>query len=120
MHSDMKVLIVEDEQKLADSLAHGLVVLGHTADVLYDGQKALDRLTLHAEEYDIVVLDLMLPLKSGEEVCRAVRGLGISIPILIDSSSQSPISNQKRPPPSKSNMPYIAGGFILNCRLSAV
>lgn len=79
----MKVLIVEDERKLADTLARGLELKGYVCDVLYDGQSALYRITIHYADYDIVILDLMLPHVSGSEICKTVRGLGITIPIIV-------------------------------------
>lgn len=79
----MKILIVDDEQKLADSLARGLTLKGFTADVLYDGDSAFKRISLHAIDYDLVILDLMLPIMSGTEITKTLRELDITIPILI-------------------------------------
>lgn len=79
----MKVLIVEDEQKLADALARGLKLKGYAVDTLYDGKSALTRISIHWKDYDIVILDLMLPYVSGTEICKSIRKSGIAIPILI-------------------------------------
>lgn len=79
----MKILIVEDEQKLAEALARGLGSKGYTVDVIMDGGEALERIMLHHEDCDFVVLDLMLPTVSGEAICKAVRDNGITVPILI-------------------------------------
>jgi DNA-binding response OmpR family regulator len=79
----MKVLVVEDEEKLADALSRGLQAKGYTADVIGDGEKALERIILYHEDYDIVVLDLMLPTTDGQTICREVRERNISIPIII-------------------------------------
>ena len=79
----MKILLAEDEIKLANALVRGFSTEGHTTDVVADGAKALTRISLHHNDYDIVVLDLMLPSLDGREICKRVRALGISIPILV-------------------------------------
>jgi DNA-binding response OmpR family regulator len=79
----MKVLVVEDEEKLAEALSRGLQAKGYTVDVIGDGEKALERIILYHEDYDIVVLDLMLPTTDGHTICREVRERKISIPIII-------------------------------------
>ncbi|QQG38389.1 MAG: response regulator transcription factor [Candidatus Kaiserbacteria bacterium] len=79
----MKVLLVEDEQKLAQALSKGLNLEGYTVDVIPDGKKALTRISLHRSDYDIIILDLMLPSMDGFEVCKEVRAMNITIPILV-------------------------------------
>lgn len=79
----MKVLIVEDEKKLADALAQGLTKKGYAVDVLGDGEKALTRISLHRKDYDLVILDLMLPGMDGQTLCKKVREMEITVPILI-------------------------------------
>ena len=79
----MKILLVEDEQKLADALKHGLELGGYTVDIVADGKKALNRISLHRDDYDIVILDLMLPSMDGHEVCKQIRASNITVPILI-------------------------------------
>jgi len=79
----MKILLVEDEQKLAEALAKGLAHEGYTADIINDGKKALTRISLHRNDYDLMILDLMLPSMDGLEICRQVREMNITIPILI-------------------------------------
>ena len=79
----MKVLVVEDEEKLAKALAQGLEAKGYTVDVIGDGEKALERIILYHDDYDIVILDLMLPTTDGRAICREVRERNISIPIII-------------------------------------
>jgi len=64
------VLVVEDKQVLADSIAEGLRRFSMAVDVCYDGAQALERITVNA--YDVVVLDRDLPVVHGDEVCRAV------------------------------------------------
>jgi DNA-binding response OmpR family regulator len=64
----MRVLVVEDEQLLADAVAEGLRRQALAVDVAYDGEAALQRLAVN--DYDVVVLDRDLPVVSGDEVCR--------------------------------------------------
>jgi len=66
----LRVLVVEDKQVLADSIAEGLRRFSMAVDVCYDGAHALERITVNA--YDVVVLDRDLPVVHGDEVCRAV------------------------------------------------
>jgi DNA-binding response OmpR family regulator len=79
----MRILVVEDEKKLADVLNEGLTKKGFAVDVIDDGQQALTRLSLHRNDYDLVILDLMLPSLSGVEVCRQARERDVTTPILI-------------------------------------
>ncbi|MDB5244135.1 MAG: winged helix family two component transcriptional regulator [Parcubacteria group bacterium] len=79
----MRVLVVEDEQKLAEGIKKGLEKNAYAVDVLGDGEKALTRISVHRDDYDIVILDLMLPSLSGLEVCTQARALGVVVPILI-------------------------------------
>ena len=79
----MRILIIEDEEKLAKSLARGLTQSGYATDYLLDGESGLRRLELYHDDYDLLVLDIMLPGKDGFEVCREIRGHGFMIPILI-------------------------------------
>ncbi len=79
----MRVLIVEDEEKLAKSLQKGLEKNGYAADYLMDGETGERRIEMSHSDYDAVVLDLMLPKKNGFEVCREARARNITTPILI-------------------------------------
>src|SRR2546426_216285 len=67
----MRLLIVEDEQDLADTLALGLRREGYAVDVAYDGSDGL--LKARVNPYDLVCLDLNLPGLDGREVCRRIR-----------------------------------------------
>jgi DNA-binding response OmpR family regulator len=67
----VRVLVAEDERKVAQALARGLRREGMAVDVAYDGAAALDKARLHP--YDVVVLDRDLPLLHGDEVCRSLR-----------------------------------------------
>lgn len=74
---------MEDQESLAKLLKKGFEKEGYAADYLLDGEAGQKRIELHNQDYDLVVLDLDLPKRSGEEVCRAVKQAGVSIPILI-------------------------------------
>jgi two-component system OmpR family response regulator len=79
----MKILLVEDEQKLSDAISKGLTHEGYAVDVVSDGKKALTRIQLHRSDYDVVILDLMLPSMDGYEICKEMRAANITVPILI-------------------------------------
>lgn len=79
----MRLLLVEDEAKLAESLSRGLREKGYAVDTVADGDKAFTRISLHHIDYDLVILDLMLPGKDGLEICRTLREREITTPILI-------------------------------------
>jgi len=81
--SDMKILLVEDEQKLAAALTKGLSLEGYTVDAIGDGKKAMTRISLHRGDYDVIILDLMLPSMDGLAICKQAREAGITTPILI-------------------------------------
>jgi DNA-binding response OmpR family regulator len=70
----MRVLVVEDERLLADTVAEGLRRISMAVDVCYDGNAALERIGVHG--YDVVVLDRDLPGTHGDEVCQAVIAAG--------------------------------------------
>jgi len=75
-----RILIVEDEKHLAEALAHNLKFEGYDAHVVGDGEAALERLS--AEDFELVVLDIMLPGITGLEVCERVREAGNRVPVL--------------------------------------
>ncbi|MEY9964541.1 DNA-binding response OmpR family regulator [Streptacidiphilus sp. MAP12-16] len=77
----MRVLVVEDEQLLADAVATGLRREAMAVDVVYDGQAALDRVAVN--DYDVVVLDRDLPLVHGDDVCRKIVEEGLSTRVLM-------------------------------------
>ena len=75
----MRLLIVEDERRLARSLAKGLTAEGYAVDVVHDG---LEGLHLAGEGiHDLVILDIMLPGMNGYRVCAALRAAGHDVPI---------------------------------------
>ncbi len=77
----MKVLLVEDELRLAETLRRGLVAEGFTADVVHDGEDGLWSAANHT--YDVIVLDIMLPKLNGYEVCKQLRLADIWTPVLM-------------------------------------
>ena len=77
----MRVLIVEDQRKLAELLARGLREEGHAADVAGRGEDAL--WMARAATYDVIVLDLMLPGIDGLETCRELRRHDVWTPVLM-------------------------------------
>lgn len=86
---DMKILAVEDNQKIAESIKKGLEQEGFAVDILEDGLAAERRILMNRDEYDAVILDLMLPGKSGMEVCRAWREAEVTVPILMLTARDS-------------------------------
>ena len=79
----MKILIIDDEERLAQLLKKGLERDGFAADYLTDGESGLKRIEFYHKDYDLVILDLMMPKKTGYEVCHEAREKGISIPIIV-------------------------------------
>jgi DNA-binding response OmpR family regulator len=77
----MRILVVEDEVKLAQAIKRALELRKYTVDVAHDGQAGLDLAV--GEPFDLLILDIMLPGMDGLEICRRVRKEGIHVPILI-------------------------------------
>jgi len=77
----MRVLVVEDDTRIASLVARGLREKAYAVDVVDNGLTAAHQLAVNS--YDLVVLDLLLPGKDGFEVCEEIRGTGNSIPILM-------------------------------------
>lgn len=77
----MRVLVVEDERRIADFIRKGLTEAGYAVDCAYDGDEALDWVAV--VEYDLIVLDVMLPQRDGVEVASTLRARNVSTPILM-------------------------------------
>jgi DNA-binding response OmpR family regulator len=77
----VRILLVEDEQSAARMLAKGLRESAYAVDVAGDGEDALYRTSIN--DYDLIILDVMLPRINGFEVCRRLRSEGISVPVLM-------------------------------------
>ena len=71
----MRVLVVEDEEPLADAVARGLRREGMAVDVAYDGDLGLEKAMM--TRYDVLVLDRDLPGRSGDDICRHTRTVGM-------------------------------------------
>lgn len=80
----MRVLVVEDEKKLASFLRKGLMEETFVADVVHAGDEALDRIL--QENYDAIVLDIMLPKRDGLSILREMRQRHINTPVLLLSA----------------------------------
>ncbi|HYE13975.1 MAG TPA: response regulator transcription factor [Pyrinomonadaceae bacterium] len=77
----MRILLVEDEPDAARLLAKGLREEAYAVDLAADGEKALEQAATN--DYDLVILDVMLPRKNGFEVCRELRASGSAVPVLM-------------------------------------
>ena len=77
----MRLLLVEDDARVAAFVARGLREQSYAVDLSTDGDDALYRLTLN--DYDIVVLDVMLPRRDGYSVCKELRAAGSRAPVLM-------------------------------------
>jgi two-component system OmpR family response regulator len=77
----MRVLVVEDNVALAETIARGLVAEGFTVEITHDGADGLWRAREHP--YSVIVLDLLLPAMNGFQVCRTLRSDGVWTPILV-------------------------------------
>jgi two-component system copper resistance phosphate regulon response regulator CusR len=80
----MRILVVEDEKRIADFLSRGLESAGYAVDVAHTGASAIDM--VHAAEYDLVILDLGLPDMDGMTVLGKIRNRKVTPPVLILSA----------------------------------
>jgi DNA-binding response OmpR family regulator len=87
----MRVLVVEDERRLAQTIRRGLEGEGFATDVAFDGDEGLWLAT--EQPYDAVVLDIMLPGRNGYEVCAELREAGIWTPILMLTAKQGDLDH---------------------------
>jgi DNA-binding response OmpR family regulator len=78
---DRRILVVEDQKDIADLIALHLRDLGHTVDCVHDGGRGLD--SARSGRYDLIVLDLMLPVRDGLDVVRTLRIDRIDTPVLM-------------------------------------
>lgn len=77
----MRILVVEDEHRVANSIKQGLVQEGYAVDVAYSGNDGYDLAS--SEDYDLIILDVMLPEMDGMTICKELRKNKIHIPILM-------------------------------------
>jgi len=80
----MRILVVEDEKRIADFLGRGLESAGYDVDIAPDGQTAID--LVHATDYDLITLDMMLPDMDGLRVLERIRNRKTNPPVLILSA----------------------------------
>jgi two-component system OmpR family response regulator len=79
----VRILVVEDNEKLAASLRRGLQQEGYAVDVAADGLEAQRLVEVVKDGYDALVLDIMLPKRDGITVCRTLRASGYHVPVLM-------------------------------------
>jgi DNA-binding response OmpR family regulator len=77
----MQILVVEDEEKIANFLRRGLIEESYAVDLAFDGEEALYKFDIN--EYDLVILDIMIPKLDGFSVCRKIRESNTNIPVLM-------------------------------------
>ncbi len=85
----MRILIVEDELSIANFIREGLVEEGYAVDVADNGKKGLQLALDYLDEYDIILLDWMLPGLSGIEICRNIRKQNKDIPVIFLTAKDS-------------------------------
>lgn len=83
----MRILIIEDEKKVADFIKRGLKEEGYCVDVAYDGEEGYFLATTN--EYDLIILDLMLPRMDGITLCKRLREDKITVPIIMLTAKDS-------------------------------
>jgi heavy metal response regulator len=77
----MRILLVEDEPRVARFVAKGLREKSYAVDIATEGESALYQTEIN--DYDLIILDVMLPGKDGFEICRELRGRGLNAPVLM-------------------------------------
>ena len=84
MMAAVRILVVEDEPKVAEFIRKGLSDERFAVDVAPNGTRAIE--LVRAASYDLVILDVMLPDIDGFEICGRIRGLGLTVPVLVLSA----------------------------------
>src|SRR5919202_1056592 len=84
--STMKILVVDDERAVRESLRRALELEGYDVELAADGREGLYRLETNGQP-DVVILDVLMPGVDGLEVCRRIRGAGNRVPILMLTAS---------------------------------
>ena len=111
-----KILLVEDESKIANAVARGLKYEGFEVSIASDGEEAL--ILGKNEEFDCIVLDRMLPLKEGVEVCKELRESNIKTPIIMLTAKSG--VNDKIEGLDAGADDYLAKPFILDELLARI
>jgi heavy metal response regulator len=83
----MRILVIEDEKKIASFIKRGLKEEGHMVDVAYDGEEGY-RLS-GENDYDLILLDIMIPKRDGISLCRQLRDDGVTTPVLMLTAKDS-------------------------------
>src|SRR3972149_2071562 len=83
----MRILVIEDEHRIANSIKKGLTQESFAVDVSYDGEEGYDLAS--TEEYDVIILDLMLPKMDGVAICKSLRKEGVHTSILMLTAKSS-------------------------------
>jgi len=83
----MKILVVEDEKRVTQFIQKGLKEEGHAVDAAYDGEEG--GFLAEVNDYDLIILDLMLPKKNGIAMCREIRERGVVTPVLMLTARDS-------------------------------
>jgi len=79
----MKILVVDDDAAVRESLRRALRLEGYDVELAGDGAEALERLESNGDDHDLVVLDVLMPNVDGLEVCRRLRRTGLRVPVLM-------------------------------------
>ena len=114
----MRILIVEDEMSIADGLKFNFEQEGYATQVVADGPAALGLLSSGQFQFDLVVLDLMLPGMSGYEICKEIRIFNQNLPVMVLSARSS--SEDKAHAFDCGADQYVTKPFDLNEVLSRV
>ena len=114
----MRILIIEDEPSIADGLKFNFEQEGYETQVAPDGPTALALLLERRLQFDLIVLDLMLPGMSGYEICKEIRGFSENIPVMVLSARSS--SEDKAHAFDCGADQYVTKPFDLNEVLSRV
>ena len=77
----MRILVVDDDRRLCDIVKRGLMEESYAVDVAYDGEEG--QYLAEVNPYDLIVLDIMMPMKDGIEVCRSLRAGNVNTPIIM-------------------------------------
>jgi len=85
----MRILVVDDERELAEQIRQALAEQRYIAETAHDGEEALDK--LFDAPFDLVILDIMLPVRDGLSVLKEMRGAGIKTPVLMLTARDSTV-----------------------------
>ena len=77
----MRILVVDDEKRIAQAIKEGLEQESYAVDIEYDGEDGLNAAL--GEDYDLIMLDVMMPIMNGYEVCSKLREAGVKVPVLM-------------------------------------